>query len=513
MDGTGSMAPTGPPVRPDPPEALRGPTDSSEPAGSDVTGPGLTLSSSRGRWVLLATVLGSGIAGIDATVVNIALPTIGREFGVGFGFLQWTVTGYTLTLASLILLGGSLGDRFGRRRLFVIGVVWFALASMLCAAAPTAFLLVVARALQGIGGALLTPASLAIIQSTFAKTDRAKAIGAWSGLGGAASAIAPFLGGWLIQAGSWRWVFLINPPIAILVVLMTLRHMPESRDTGSHGPVDIAGSLLGVIGLGGLTAGIIAISDDGPGAVTVLVPGLVGIAALIAFVEVERRRRFPMLPMTIFRSAQFSGANAVTLLLYAALSGATLLIVIELQTVSGFSPLEAGTALLPVTVMMLLLAARFGALGQRIGPRLPMTVGPLVAGVGLVMVIRLSPDAGYWLDVLPALTVFGLGLAIFVAPLTATVLGAVPAAHAGLASGVNNAVARAAGLLAVAAIPVMAGLTGQSYTDPVLFLPGFRTAIWICVGLLVAGGVLAAVTISNSVADGRDDDLLPATPR
>lgn len=460
----------------------------------------IQLSTPTGRWILLACVLGSGIAGIDATVVNIALPDIGRSLHVGFASLQWTVTGYTLTLASLILLGGACGDRYGRRRVFIIGVAWFAVASMLCALAQTAGLLIGARALQGIGGALLTPASLAIIQSSFRSTDRAKAIGAWSALSGTASAIAPFVGGWLIQVGSWRWVFFINPPLAVVVIMIAVRHMPETRDAGASGRMDLLGSLLGVIGLGGITAGIIAASDDGFGSAAVLVPLIVGIAALVAFVVVENRESHPMMPLSLFRSRQFSASNAVTLLLYAANGGTVLLLVVELQTVSGFSPLAAGAALLPVTLIMLLLAARFGALAQRIGPRLPMAIGPLIGVIGLVWLTGLGPRSSYLFTVLPAVAIFGFGLAIYVAPLTSTVLSAVPASRAGIASGVNNAVARAAGLLAVAALPVIVGLTGDSYNDAGRFLGPFKAAIWICVGLQVAGGLLSALTIRNEPA-------------
>lgn len=469
-----------------------GTSTNKQPAQQDIQ-----LSTATGRWILLACVLGSGIAGIDATVVNIALPDIGRSLHVGFASLQWTVTGYTLTLASLILLGGACGDRYGRRRVFVIGVIWFAVASMLCALAPTAGLLIGARAMQGIGGALLTPASLAIIQSSFRNTDRAKAIGAWSALSGTASAIAPFVGGWLIQVGSWRWVFFINPPLAAVVIAIALRHMPETRDAAASGRMDLSGSLLGVIGLGGITAGVIAASDYGFGSATVLVPLIVGVAALVAFVVVENRESHPMMPLSLFRSRQFSASNAVTLLLYAANGGAILLLVVELQTVSGFSPLAAGAALLPVTILMLLLASRFGALAQRIGPRLSMALGPLIGVVGLVWLTRLGPGSSYPFTVLPAVAVFGLGLAIYVAPLTSTVLSAVPASRAGIASGVNNAVARAAGLLAVAALPVIVGLTGDAYNDAGRFLGPFRTAIWICAGLQVAGGLLSAVTIRN----------------
>jgi EmrB/QacA subfamily drug resistance transporter len=454
------------------------------------------LSTPAGRWIVLACVLGSGIAGIDSTVVNIALPSIGRDFGVGFAALQWTVTAYTLTLASLILLGGSCGDRFGRRRVFTIGVVWFAIASVACAAAPNVGWLIAARGVQGVGGALLTPASLAIIQATFDDADRTKAIGTWAGLSGTSTAIAPFLGGWLIAAGSWRWVFLINVPIAAAVLVAT-RHIPETRQKGASTRIDLGGALLGAAGLGGITAGTIAASSHALTSVSVLGPGLAGVVGLAAFVAVERRNSDPMLPLSLFRSRQFSAANAVTLLLYGAITGATLLLVVELQTVSGFSALLAGLAVLPITVVMLLLAARFGGLAQRIGPRLPMTAGPLIASVGLALLTRIPLQATYLRDVLPAVVVFGLGLAVFVAPLTAAVLAAVPTTQAGIASGVNNAVARTASLLAIATIPVVTGLTGETYNRPELFLPAFRTALWICVALMLCGGVLAALTIRN----------------
>jgi EmrB/QacA subfamily drug resistance transporter len=471
----------------------------------------VTLGTSSGRWVLLACVLGSGVAGIDATVVNIALPNIGRDLHVGFASLQWTVTAYTITLASLILLGGALGDRMGRRRIFVVGVAWFAVASLLCALAPGAGWLIGARALQGVGGALLTPASLAIIQASFVEKDRAKAIGAWSGFSGTASAIAPFLGGWLIQVGSWRWVFLINLPLAAVVIAIAQRHMPETRDSDAHGRVDAVGSLLGVIGLAGITAGVIAAADRPVTAFPVYGPAVVGVLALCAFVLAERRERDPMLPLGLFRSVQFSSANTVTFFLYASIGGAVLLLVVELQAVSRFSPLASGTALLPITVVMLLLAARFGAVAQRIGPRIPMAVGPLVCAAGLLLMARLSPTSSYWIDVLPAVTVFGFGLAIFVAPLTATVLSAVPISRAGIASGVNNAVARAAGLIAVAALPVVVGLTGDAYDSPSRFLAPFRHAMWICAGLQVIGGVLAALTIRDTREAVHRVDVPPCT--
>ncbi|WP_051265201.1 MFS transporter [Nakamurella lactea] len=455
----------------------------------------LLLNSSRGRWVLLATVLGSGLAGIDATVVNIALPAIGRDLGAGFGGLQWTINGYTLTLAAFILLGGSLGDRYGRRRVFEIGVVWFALASALCAAAPNVQLLIAARALQGVGGALLTPGSLAIISATFSPDDRSRAIGAWSGFGGIASAVGPFLGGYLVGGPGWRWIFLINLPLAVAVLLISHRHVPETRNPAAIPQLDLPGAALGAVGLGALTYALIGLGDGWSAGVIGF--GVVGVLALVAFVIVERRSRHPMLPPKLFANRQFTGANVYTFVVYAALSGVMFFLVVTLQVVAGMSPMLSGAALLPVTIVMLGLSSYTGALAGRIGPRLPMTAGPLLAAAGVLLMLRIGPDASYLGDVLPAVTVFGLGLALLVAPLTTTVLAAASTDNAGIASGVNNAVARAAGLLAVAVLPVIAGITGDDYEQPVTFLAGFRIAMLGCAGLLVAGGAIAITVIRN----------------
>jgi EmrB/QacA subfamily drug resistance transporter len=435
------------------------------------------------------------MAFIDATVVNVALPRIGTELGAGLAGLQWTINAYTLTLAALILLGGSLGDRFGRRRVFVAGVVWFALASLLCGLAPNIETLVAARALQGVGGALLTPGSLAILQSSFRQQDRARAIGAWSGLGGVAGAVGPFLGGWLVDAASWRLVFLINLPIAAVVTAITLRWVPESRDPEASRELDLLGAGLGAVGLGALTYGLIAWQGRGFSSPVVLSALGLGVLSLAGFVARERWAREPMLPLGIFRSGVFTATNLVTFAVYAAIGGVFFLFVIELQVVSGYSALKAGTALLPATLMMLLLSARAGALAARIGPRWPMTVGPLTGAVGVALMTRVGPDASYVRDVLPAASLFGLGLAATVAPLTATVLAAAPDRHAGLASGVNNAVARVAGLLAVAALPLVAGLSGEAYANPEVLDPAFTKAMIVCAGLLAAGGLLAALTI------------------
>jgi EmrB/QacA subfamily drug resistance transporter len=454
---------------------------------------GLRMGTPQARWVLLATVLGSSMAFLDATVVNVALQRIGLELGGGFTGLQWTVNSYTLTLASLILLGGSLGDRFGRRRVFVIGTVWFAAASLLCGLAPDIGTLVAARALQGVGGALLIPGSLALISASFSGPDRAAAVGAWSGLSGVAGAIGPFVGGWLVGI-DWRLVFLLNLPLAAVVVAVAVRHVPESRDPQAAHSLDWPGTALVVAGLGALTYGLTAAGEPGRG------PGVwgwvaAGLVALAAFAVIQRRSPAPLVPPELFASRQFSAANAVTLLVYAALGVVFVLLVLHLQLVAGLDPLAAGTALLPVTALMLLFSARIGALAQRIGPRPLLTVGPLVAAGGVLLMARIGPDAGYLTDVLPATAVFGVGLTLLVAPLTATVLDSAPDRLAGAASGVNNAVARAAGLLAVAVVPAVAGLGGTGVEDPAAFADGFRTAMLVCAGLLVAGALVAAVLV------------------
>lgn len=458
---------------------------------------GLRYASAPGRWVLLATVLGSAMASIDATVVGIALPAIGHDFGASLTSLQWVVTAYTLTLAGLLLLAGTLGDRYGRRSVFLIGVAWFAVASVLCGAAPDAPVLVAARALQGVGAALLTPGSLAIIQASFHPDDRGRAIGAWSGLSGVGTAIGPFLGGWLIQAVSWRLIFAINLPLAALVIAVAWRHVPESRDPEMTGRVDVVGGGLVTFGLIGLTYGLIEGPAAGWATAAPLAALTSGAASLVAFAVWERRVKAPLLPRGLFGSAQFTAANVVTFVVYGALGGALFLLPIQLEQVSRYTALEAGISLLPVTVIMLALSARSGALAARIGPRVQMSVGPVVIAAGLALFARIGYPGDYLTEVLPAVLVFGLGLAINVAPLTSTVLGAVPAEHAGAASAVNNDVARAAGLVAVAVLPALAGLSGAAYLHPAVFAAGFRTASFISAGLCAAGGVLAAFTIRN----------------
>jgi EmrB/QacA subfamily drug resistance transporter len=453
--------------------------------------------SAAGRWILVVAVLGSGMAFLDGTVVNVALPRIGEDFDASTSALQWVLNGYLLTLASLILLGGSLGDRHGRRRIFVIGTAVFTVASVLCAAAPTVEVLILARLLQGIGGALLTPGSLAMIEASFRPADRAPAIGAWSGLGGVATALGPLLGGYLVEAVSWRAVFVINVPIGLAVMALATRHVPETRDPTASGRLDYGGAVLAALGLAGTTYALI----EGPNGMSGLVAaaGVVGVTALIAFLVMERRSPNPMMPLGIFSSKQFSAANLVTFTVYAALGGFFFLFVSFLQISFGYSPIAAGAASLPVTAIMLALSARAGALAQRIGARVPLTVGPLVIAASLLWMMRIEPGDSYLTGILPMVIVFGLGLTLVVAPVTATVLAAADTRHSGIASGINNAVARVASLLAVAVLPLIAGITGDLFYSPSAMTDGFHTAMAACAGLAATGGILAWLTISSEV--------------
>ena len=445
----------------------------------------LTLHESRGRWVLAATIAASGMALLDGTIVNIALPAIDTDLDAGTAGLTWTVNAYTLTLASLILLGGSLGDRFGRRRVFTIGVVWFAAASLLCGLAASIGWLVAARALQGVGGALMTPGSLAILQASFRPEDRSRAIGIWSGFGGVAAVIGPLLGGWLLGIGSWRLVFLVNLPVAGLVLFLA-RHIPESRDDEAAKHLDLPGVAFAVIGLGGLTYGLTDAS----------VPiAVAGVALLVAFVIGESRSPAPMLPLGVFRSRPFSATNIVTFLVYAALGGMILWLVITLQVVAGISPMRSGLALVPLTICMLLFSPLSGAVSEKVGPTLPMTVGPLIMAASVAALTRVDSNTSYLVDVIGPTIVFGIGLAATVTPLTATVLAAVPDHQAGIASGVNNAVARTGGLLAIAVLPLVTGIGADGFDDAATLRPAFVIAMWSCAALLAAGGLLSAAFV------------------
>ena len=468
-----------------------------------VSVPWIRYRSRSGRWVLFATVLGTSMAFLDATVVNIALPTIGDDLDAGLAGLQWTVNAYTLTLARFLLLGGSLGDHFGRRRIFCVGAVWFAVASLVCGIAPTPETLIVARALQGIGAALLTPGSLAIIEASFHPDDRGAAVGAWSGLGGIALSLGPFLGGYLIEAVSWRLIFLINLPIAAAVLWVATRYVPETRDLSMAAtPLDLRGAAFTAVGLGAATYGLTAGLERGWGSPVVLGLIVAGTAALAVFVLLERGRPGALVPLELFRSRQFSAANAVTFVVYAALGGALFLLPIQLQRAAGYSPLESGAALVPLTIVMLLLSARAGRLAQLIGPRVPMSAGPIVAGIGLALLTIIDETSPYISTVLPGVLVFGLGLSLTVAPLTSTALSAGGEEHAGVSAAINNAVARVAGLIAVAIIPALAGISGTGAFDAASFSDGFGRGMWIAAAVCVAGGLLAAATIRTPARSG-----------
>lgn len=477
-------------------------------AAGSATGTGtIRLGQPTGRWVIAATVLGSGMVMLDGTAVNVALPTIGRALRTSLGGLQWTVSGYTLALAGLILIGGSLGDRLGRRRVFLIGVGWFTLASALCGLAPSIGVLITARVLQGVGGALLVPGSLAIIQASFAAEHRARAVGAWSGLGGIAAAIGPLLGGWLVVTAGWRWVFLLNVPLALLVIAVTARHVPESRDELAARRFDVLGAALAAFALAGISYSLIGATGREAGTVSRVASAIAGGVAAVVFIATERRRGrpgrpgrpAPMVPLDVFASRQFSAINAITFCVYAAFGGMLFLLVLQLQVSARFSALAAGTALLPVTVLMLLLSPRTAALAQRIGPRWLITSGTVCCAAGIALMLRIGPGASYLTDVLPAVAVFGFGLAQVVAPLTATVLASADVRHAGVASGINNAVARAAGLLAVAGLPAAVGLQAADYRSATLLTSGFRVTMFICAALLMLAALMAVTLIDDHV--------------
>jgi EmrB/QacA subfamily drug resistance transporter len=457
---------------------------------------GIATESARGRWVLLVAVLGSGIAGIDSAVVNVALPFIGRDLDADFAQLQWTVTGYALSLAALLLLGGALGDHFGRRRIFIIGVIGFTAASLLCAAAPGIGALIGTRSVQGMGGALMTPASLAIIQSSFRAEDRPRAIGIWSGFSGVASVVAPFIGGWLLELGTWRWIFVINLPVAAVLIPVAVRHVPESREA-APAPMDWLGSFLAVIALASVTYVLTTVPGQRSASPLSVSAALLAVAASVAFARHERRSKAPMLPVAIFRSAPFVAANLVTFFVYGAFGAFSLVFTVALETISGYSPVKAGSTLLPITITTLLLSGRSGQLAARIGPRLQVTAGAFLCAVGDLLAMRVAADTGYWTTVIPLECVFGLGIATMVAPLMSAALAAAPVDHAGVASAVTNAIARASGLLWIAALPPIAGLTGASYASAAAFRGGYQEICLMCAASLALGGTIAALALGR----------------
>ncbi|AKQ69791.1 Putative transmembrane efflux protein [Myxococcus hansupus] len=472
------------------------------PPPTDTT---VAYDSPRGRGVLLASVLGSGMAFLDSTAVNVALPAMGRELNTGLSGLQWAVDAYLLTLGSLVLTGGALGDAKGQRRVFLLGMLAFTATSVLCGLSPNAWTLAAFRAAQGVGAALLVPASLALLRTSFPPEDRQRAVSAWAGLSGVTTAVGPLLGGWLVDAGSWRFVFFLNVPLAALTAWVALRHVPAIAPAQGTHRLDLAGAVTAALGLGGVIYALI----EGPvhhWPATAVFAACAGAALLVLFVVLEARQRAPMLPLRLFHSHTFSGANLTTLVVYFALGGATFLVVLALQQQLGYSALGAGAALLPITLLLLVLSPPVGRLAGRIGARPLMTAGPLLAGVGLALLTRIQRGGDYVSTVLPGIVVLGLGLSLTVGPLTAVVLGAVEDRYAGIASGVNNAVARIAGLLAVALLPLLGGLAGDTGVD---FLAGTRRALWVSAGLCAVGALCSLVTIPREA--GRENKRPPST--
>jgi EmrB/QacA subfamily drug resistance transporter len=462
------------------------------------------------RCALISAILGSAVVFLDGTVVNVALPAIREDLDTGLAAQQWIVEAYLLTLGSLLLVGGSLGDRLGRRRVFMTGLAAFGATSALCAVAPTAELLIAARALQGAAGSLLVPSSLALITAIFPAEERGGAIGSWTAWTGIAFVLGPLGGGALIEFASWRWIFAINVPL-VLATLWTARELPESRDEEMAGRIDYLGAALASLGLAGPVFALIEQPNYGWGDPLVFVPMVVGVFLLGAFVWHEKRIAHPMLPLELFRVRNFAIGNLATLLVYGGLGAATFFVTIFLQQVAGYSPIAAGLSLVPITACMWLLSRRFGALSDRIGPRLLMGFGPVVSGIGLMWMGQLDGDVDYVTDLLPAVIVFGLGLSATVAPLTNTVLGAVPQHHAGVASGINNQVSRVAALLAIPVVGavIAARFTAELGSDSVAPLSGgsaavvdasvtaFAAGMMLAGALVVLGGVISLLGIVN----------------
>ena len=443
--------------------------------------------------MLVACILGSVIVFVDSTVVNVALPAIQQDLGGGLALQQWVVDAYLLTLGSLILVGGSLGDLFGARRLFLIGIVSFGILSVACAAAPDGTTLIVARGFQGIAGAILTPAGLAVIAATFSGEARGAAIGQWTSWTGVAFVVGPLVGGWLVTHASWRWVFLINVPFAIVTALLVAYAVPKRPPPENRPHVDVVGGALCVLGLGGPVFALIEEPRHGWSSPAIVVPLVAGVALFGAFLWWERHHPAPMLPLGLFRRRNFTFANVETLTVYAGLSTLTFFLVLFMQQLAGYSALKSGLALLPITVVMFFLSPRVGRLSMRIGPRYFMGVGPLIAAASLVALVDLKPGFDYWYELLPPLLGFSVGLSLLVAPLTATVLADASESDAGIASGVNNAVARVAGLLGIAVVG--ASVAGS---DNSLDLSGFRLSMGITVVLIGVGGVIGFVGIRNA---------------
>lgn len=472
-----------------------------QPADSAAAGE-VTYASPLGRGLLAAVILGAAMVFLDTTVVNVALPTIGADLDASVSQLQWVLTGYTLTLSAFLLLGGALGDRLGRRRVYLVGIVAFASTSVLCALAPSIEWLIAARVVQGIAGALVTPGSLAIIEASFVRGDRGTAIGRWAGVSGLAPALGPPLGGWIAEV-DWRFVFVLNVPLSVAAFVLTRRFVPESRDTAVTGRLDWPGAGLAVLALGTLTLALVSWTDNSRQVAGVPALAVVGLAvvAAVAFAVRQRTAAAPMVPPQLLANTTFSLANVITFAAYAALAALLFFLVLQLQTTLGFRPLVAGLAILPFPLLILLLSARAGRWAGSIGPRPLLVAGPLLAAAGTVWLSFLSAGDDYF-DVLPGILVFGAGFGLLVAPLTATVLAAAPDRLAGTASGVNNAVSYTGELLGVASLPAIVGLSAQDYTDPAALTGGYQAAMLLCAGALAFAAVLA-FGIPRRLADCR----------
>jgi EmrB/QacA subfamily drug resistance transporter len=452
----------------------------------------------RQRLTLVAAILGSGVATIDGTIVNVALPAIERDLGGGLPAQQWVSNAYLLTLASLILIGGSLGDIYGERRIFAIGVAAFGVFSIVCALAPTIELLIGARALQGAAGALLTPSSLAIIVTAFSGKQRGAAIGSWTAWGGIAAIVGPLVGGWIVDQASWRWIFALNVPLVVVTVLRIFIAVPGSaRATARR--IDFLGAVLCVLGLAGIVFALIEQPRYGWGSPLIYLPLIGGLLAFSSFLAYERRAAQPMLKLELFARRNFAVGNLETLTMYAGLAILFFFLVIFLQQVAGFSALESGLTTIPVTLIMFALSRRFGALADRYGPRLFMGGGPLLAAAGVLLFLRAGVDTSYVRDLLPALLVFSLGLAMTVAPLTAAVLADADETDAGIASAINNSIARVAGLVGVSVIGVVVAstLTGDTFAPNDESVRAFHQAVVICATLVAVGGIAGAIGITN----------------